>query len=88
MYKRTKIILVSILVILLVACIAIIYINIDNRGEGQENVNKSEIKNKNVLLIDDILTTGSTIVECTELLLENGAMSVSAAVLASGRKDF
>lgn len=50
--------------------------------------NKSEIKNKNVLLIDDILTTGSTIVECTELLLENGAKSVSAAVLASGRKDF
>ena len=49
---------------------------------------KNEIKNKNILLVDDILTTGATIMECTELLLENGAKTVSSAVLASGRKDF
>lgn len=47
----------------------------------------NDIKDKNLLLIDDILTTGSTIAECTELLLKNGAATVSAAVLASGRRD-
>lgn len=46
-----------------------------------------EIQNKSVLLIDDILTTGSTLRECTRLLLENGAGCVFAAVLASGRRD-
>lgn len=46
-----------------------------------------EIRNKSVLLIDDILTTGSTLRECTRLLLENGAGCVFAAVLASGRRD-
>lgn len=46
-----------------------------------------EIYGKNVLLLDDILTTGSTLAECTRLLLEKGASSVKAAVLASGRKD-
>ena len=46
-----------------------------------------EINGKNVLLLDDILTTGSTLAECIRLLFENGAQNVSAAVLASGRKD-
>ena len=45
------------------------------------------INGKSVLLLDDILTTGSTLAECTSLLLKNGAKNVSAAVLASGRKD-
>ena len=40
-----------------------------------------------VLLVDDILTTGSTLNECSELLLNAGASFVNAAVLASGRKD-
>lgn len=49
--------------------------------------NASKIYRKNVLLIDDILTTGATLSECTELLLRKGAESIMAAVLASGRKD-
>ncbi len=48
---------------------------------------ETEIRNKAVLLADDILTTGSTLRECTRLLLEHGAGCVFAAVLASGRKD-
>lgn len=40
-----------------------------------------------VLLIDDILTTGSTLKECSGILLEAGAGSVSACVIASGRRD-
>lgn len=45
------------------------------------------IRGKSFLLIDDILTTGSTIRECTRLLFENGALKVNAAVIASGRQD-
>ena len=40
-----------------------------------------------VLLIDDILTTGSTLNECADILLNMGAGFIKAAVLASGRKD-
>lgn len=49
--------------------------------------NEQEIKEQSILLVDDILTTGSTLRECTTLLLSHGALCVKAAVLASGRKD-
>lgn len=48
---------------------------------------KEDIKNKRILLVDDILTTGSTLRECTDILLKNGAASVSCVVLATGRRD-
>lgn len=49
--------------------------------------NKDKINGKNILLIDDVLTTGATINECVKLLKENGAENISVAVLATGRKD-
>lgn len=46
---------------------------------------KKIIKQKNVLVFDDIYTTGSTFNECKRVLLENGAKSVGAFMIA---KDF
>ena len=42
------------------------------------------LKNKTVILIDDIYTTGTTANECARLLKEGGAESVSVFTLASG----
>ncbi|WPY01251.1 Putative ComF family protein [Candidatus Trichorickettsia mobilis] len=40
------------------------------------------IKGKNILLVDDVLTTGSTIKECSRLLKSNGAQCVYAITIA------
>jgi len=43
---------------------------------------KADVRNWRVLLIDDVLTTGSTLSECARVLKENGARSVYAATAA------
>lgn len=43
------------------------------------------IDGETVLLVDDILTTGSTLRHCTELLLEQGAKKVYIAVICAAR---
>ncbi len=45
-----------------------------------------KIKGKTILLVDDILTTGSTIEECSRVLKEAGATRVIAVVVATGRR--
>lgn len=45
---------------------------------------KRKIEGKNILLVDDVYTTGSTIRECTRMLLEAGAARVSVVTWATG----
>lgn len=60
-----------------------------NPTEREKNVacafrynRRVDISDKNILLVDDIFTTGSTISACTRLLLANGAANVFSYTLA------
>lgn len=58
----------------------------DKRRENVRNVYRaakpSKIREKRILLIDDICTTGSTLSECARVLLEAGAETVACGALA------
>ena len=43
---------------------------------------ETDIKNKHILLVDDVRTTGTTLISCARVLMENGARKVSAVTLA------
>jgi competence protein ComFC len=60
-----------------------------DRSERMQNLRgafrlrkKADVRNLRVLLIDDVLTTGSTLSECARILKEGGAQSVYAATAA------
>lgn len=46
----------------------------------------ASVEGRRFLLIDDVVTTGSTMAECAGLLLEAGARSVVCAALAGGHR--
>jgi ComF family protein len=46
-----------------------------------------ELNNKRVLLVDDVITTGSTIIECARVLKQGGACSVLACSIALAVRD-
>ncbi|MTJ13830.1 phosphoribosyltransferase [Anabaena sp. UHCC 0187] len=49
--------------------------------------NSSVIKNKKVILIDDVLTTGNSIQACKKLLLEAGAKEIKVIVLGKTMRN-
>lgn len=61
------------------------------RGKNVRNAflakNNEFIKGKNILLVDDVLTTGATIRECSKSLKSAGAGEIYAITLAYSRMD-
>lgn len=49
-------------------------------------IDKDKIKGKSILIADDVFTTGSSINECANTLLESGARRVAAATLVYAGK--
>ena len=50
-------------------------------------VGGEELENKHVLVVDDVLTTGATLMSCAVVLRKAGAAEVSAITLARSGKE-
>lgn len=61
-------------------------LSLDERKENVKDAfslkRKKRIPNRNILLIDDVITTGATTAECGRILLQNGASKVYIASVA------
>lgn len=67
---------------------------LNNAARRVENVHgvyaalhPERVTGKRLLLVDDVVTTGSTLRACRETLLHAGAASVACAALAGGHRD-
>ncbi len=58
-----------------------------NLKDSFKALNNKEFKNHNLLLIDDVLTTGATINNCSKILKNSGAKNVYALTLARTQGD-
>jgi predicted amidophosphoribosyltransferase len=61
--------------------------NINKRKNNIENVFSTmsgAVEGKNILLIDDVATTGATLIEAAKVLKSNGAREIWALVVAKG----
>lgn len=68
-------------------------ISLETTGDRKRNVRNffyvsdvKKIRNKSVLLVDDVFTTGSTVNECSRVLLKAGATSVQVLTLMRADK--
>ena len=66
-------------------------VKIENRSDRLSNVyglyacsNPELFRGRNIILIDDVCTTGATLNECARILKNAGAVSVTALVVARG----
>lgn len=48
---------------------------------------ENDIAGKNIIIVDDVLTTGATIIECARMLWSKGAVDVTAIILATGKRN-
>jgi ComF family protein len=55
---------------------------LENIKDSFKIKNPSLLKDKSVLLIDDVFTTGATVNECSKVLKEGGAITVEVLTLA------
>ena len=49
--------------------------------------NNSLIADKDILLVDDVVTTGATVRECSKVLKKAGARNIYVITLAHGRME-
>ena len=60
------------------------YDNVKNAFSINEKYKNKNLKDLNICLVDDVLTTGSTIIECAKVLRQAGASKIYAICLARG----
>ena len=58
----------------------------ENLHQVFELAEKKSLQGRRILLVDDIMTTGATLLECGRVLKKAGAMDITGLVVASGRK--
>lgn len=65
------------------------FLNAEERTENLKGAFRCDptVKNKRILLIDDIMTSGSTLRECSREILKAGALSVDCLVIASEKRE-
>lgn len=55
---------------------------LNNIKDAYEIKNVKNIQNKKILIFDDIYTTGSTVNECSKVLIQNGAKKIGILTIA------
>lgn len=60
---------------------------LENMAEAFEVRDKPHIQSKSILLVDDVLTTGATLLACRQALEKAGAAEVKSVCLARARRD-
>jgi len=58
------------------------------RGAFRVRGGAAKLEGRNVLLVDDVMTSGTTIAECTRVLKKAGAAAVYVAVVATADYDY